>query len=93
MKEQAGPIPAVTDRATRTFDVFTVIGRHIENRSQTMSLYIRSVLGGWALLSFLAGTVWADSAGEPRRPGWRDDFIARLEATALLQTTIGAEVR
>src|SRR3979411_1150402 len=51
-----------------------------------MSVSIRSALGACAVLPFLAGMVCADGPGGPRTPGWRDDFIARLEATALLQT-------
>jgi chorismate-pyruvate lyase len=51
-----------------------------------MSLSIRSTLGACTVLPFLAWTVCADSPGGQRTPGWRDDFIARLEATALLQT-------
>jgi chorismate-pyruvate lyase len=51
-----------------------------------MSLAIRRALEACAVLPFLAGTVCADSPGGARTPGWRDDFIARLEATALLQT-------
>ena len=45
----------------------------------------RRTLGSFAALQLLAGMVWADSPTE-RIPGWRDDFIGRLEATAVLQT-------
>jgi chorismate-pyruvate lyase len=51
-----------------------------------MSLSIRGTLRACAVLPFLAGTVCADGPGGRPTPGWRDDFIARLEATALLQT-------
>jgi chorismate-pyruvate lyase len=43
---------------------------------------IRCTLGACAILPLLAGPVCAD--GDANQ-GWRDDFTARLEATALLQ--------
>src|ERR1700730_7616485 len=51
-----------------------------------MSLSIRGTLRACAVLPFLAGTVCADGPGGQPTPGSRDDFIGRLEATALLQT-------
>jgi chorismate-pyruvate lyase len=42
-------------------------------------------LGAFAALPFLAGMACAGDPGE-RVAGWRNDFIARLEAAALLQT-------
>jgi chorismate-pyruvate lyase len=52
-----------------------------------MTLHIRRAFNACAILSFLAGTVSAaDSTNAKRTPAWRDDFIARLEATALLET-------
>lgn len=44
---------------------------------------IRRILGACAILPLLAGTVCADGDTDQ---GWRDDFTARLEAIALLQT-------
>src|SRR5262249_28129227 len=56
------------------------------NRRQEMDVYIRRALSACAVFPFLAGTVSADSSGAQRAPAWRDDFTARLEATALLET-------
>jgi chorismate-pyruvate lyase len=46
---------------------------------------VRRTLGAFAALPFLAGMACAGNA-EERIAGWRDDFVARLEAIALLQT-------
>jgi hypothetical protein len=51
-----------------------------------MSPFVRKGLSACIALPFLAGALWADGSGGPGLPGWRADFVARLEALALLQT-------
>jgi chorismate-pyruvate lyase len=51
-----------------------------------MTLYLRQTLSACVALPFLAGAILADSSRGADLFGWRDDFIARLEAVALLET-------
>jgi hypothetical protein len=51
-----------------------------------MNPSIRRLLTAGAVLPFLAGASSADTPAAMHTPAWRDSFITRLEAAALLET-------
>jgi chorismate-pyruvate lyase len=51
-----------------------------------MMLGIRQLLCACGAVLFCWGSVWADDAAPAGKSTWRDSFVARVEALALLQT-------